>query len=67
MPRHPLQSLQPRPLQGWGVIGVEIVEPDQVLAALQQLLGHGSPDEAGGAGDQDGSIGHAGGELVRAQ
>ncbi len=43
-----------RLLQRHVVIGVEIVDPDHRLAAIEEPLGHGPADEAGCAGDQDG-------------
>ena len=39
-------------LEGWVVIGVEVIEPHHPLAALEQRLGDGGADEAGGAGEE---------------
>ncbi len=45
---------QPGLLQRRVIIGVEVVQPDNAFAPLQQTPGGMEADEAGGAGDQDG-------------
>jgi len=44
---------QPGMLQARVVVRVEVVDADDLIAALQQLLGHVHADEAGAAGDED--------------
>ena len=48
-----LQDFEPRELQPHVVIIVEVIEPDDFLAPLQQLAGGVEADESGGAGDED--------------
>ena len=52
-PRELLQHLEPRELEAHIVVVVEVVEPDDLVAALEQLAGRVIADEASGAGDQD--------------
>ena len=49
----PLKLREPRLLQPHVVVGIEIVEPDHLVAAVEQRLGGVVSDEAGGAGDED--------------
>ena len=51
----PRSSGQPLLLQPRIVIGIEIVDADHALAALEQRRGDMVADEAGGAGDEDDS------------
>jgi hypothetical protein len=53
-----LQPLQPRVLQRRVVVAVQIVDPDHRLPARQQALRRVEADEAGRAGDEDGSASH---------
>ncbi|MNC44026.1 hypothetical protein D3C75_929190 [compost metagenome] len=53
-----LQQGQTSLLQRRVVIGVEVVQADDRLAALQQPPGGVEADEAGRAGDEDGIVGH---------
>ena len=48
-----LELLQPRELQVDVVVLVEVVEPDDVVAAREQALRDVHADETGGAGDED--------------
>ena len=48
-----LEPLQPSLLQRHIVIGTEIVEPNHLMAAVEQPGRRVIADEAGGAGDQD--------------
>ncbi len=47
------QRFQPGELQDRVVVGAEIVDPDDRLAARQQGAGDVRSDEAGGTGDED--------------
>ena len=47
------EARQPRLLQFDIVVVVQAVEPDNLIAALQQALRDMRTDETGGAGDQD--------------
>ena len=44
-------------LEGWVVVRVEVIEPHHPLAALEQRLGDGGADEAGGGGEEGGHSG----------
>jgi hypothetical protein len=46
------ENREPRVLQRDVVVLVEIVEPDDLVASLEQVLRCVMPDEAGGAGNQ---------------
>ncbi len=48
----PLKLGEPGLLQLYVVVGIEIVEPDDLIAAVEQRLSGMVTDEAGGAGDQ---------------
>jgi hypothetical protein len=48
-----LQSGQPGLLEGDLVVVIEVVQPDDRLAARQQALGQMKTDETGRAGDQN--------------
>ena len=52
-PRQLLQQLEPRELEAHVVVVVEVVEPDDLVAALEELAGRVVADEAGGAGDEE--------------
>ncbi len=47
------QRLDPRLLQGRVVVGIEVVDPDDLLATVQQPQGHEPADEPRRAGDDD--------------
>ena len=51
-PRQGLQPGQTGLLEGGVVVGIEVIEPHHSLAALEQRLGDGGADEAGGAGEE---------------
>ena len=51
------QPVEPRLLQGWAVIGIEIVDPQHLLTTIKQRAGDMGADEAGGAGDENGQCG----------
>ena len=57
------EIIQPGLLQGWIVIMVEVVDPDYVLAALEQGPRGGGADEARGPGDENGHAGSLGGAV----
>ena len=52
-PFRPSQAIEPRLLQRHIVIGTEIVEPDHLVAAIEQPGRRMKTDEAGGAGNQN--------------
>ena len=55
--RQRLKPLQTGPLEGRRVIGIQVVEAHDPLAALQQPCCHGSSNKPGDTGDQDGAGG----------
>ena len=48
-----LKLAEPRLLQLYVVIGIEVIEPDDLVASVEQRLGGMVTDEPGRAGDQD--------------
>ena len=54
LPCAALEPFEPRLLEGRVVIIVEIVDADDLLAAVEQRHGDGRSDEAGDAGDEQG-------------
>lgn len=56
------ELLQPRPLQGWVVVGIDVVEAHHRRTCLHQPPAEEEADKAGGTGDKDA---HAGGGVER--
>ena len=59
LPFEARKAVQSRFLQPHIVIGVDVVETDDLVTGLEETQGELIPDEAGDAGDQDWGLGHA--------
>src|SRR4029077_19864292 len=61
----PLELGQEGAFQLWVVIGVQIVEADDDLAAVEQTPGDTESDESGGAGDENHASLHRAASIVK--